>query len=213
MVRKKTRKAKRSPWNKGREVGQRDPFSRSDVSRIRKQLTKRGDAGLRDLALFSTAIDTMLRTPDLLALTVTDVRKRNRTMRDTVDLPEASSGRRLRCTLSKATTRILAKWIDTSGKKTHDFLFTGRIGGGRKAINARQLSRLVKAWAEGIGLDASAYGIESLRRTRSIYILNRTGNMEAARIHLGLTDIGTTARYLSDSKPIDALAISRAHEI
>lgn len=213
MVTKKKEKATRPPWNKGRAVGQRDPFSRSDVSRIRKQLVKRGDAGLRDLALFSTAIDTMLRTPDLLALTVADVRKRNRVMRDTVDLATASSGRRLRCTLSKATMGILAKWIELSGKKPDNFLFTGRIGGGLKAINARQLSRLVKTWAEGIGLDASSYGIESLRRTRSIYILNRTGNMEAARILLGLTDIGTTARYLSDSKPVDALAISRAHEI
>ena len=213
MVRKKAKRRARAPWNKGREVGQRDPFSRSDVTRIRKQLVKRGDAGLRDLALLSTAIDTMLRTPDLLALTVNDVRKRNRAMRDTVELAKASSGRRLRCTLSKATMRILAKWIDLSGKKARDYLFTGRIGGGLKAINARQLSRLVKAWAESIGLDASAYGIESLRRTRSIYILNHTGNMEAARILLGLTDIGTTARYLSDSKPVDALAISRAHEI
>ncbi len=213
MAKKKMRKGKRNPWNKSREAGQRVPFSPSDVIRIRKRLLKRGDAGLRELALFSTAIDTMLRAPDLLDLTVKDVRKRNRIMRDTLHLTTAHKGREIRCTLSKATMSVLEKWIGQSAKKPGDHLFTGRAGGGSKAITARQLSRLVKAWVEDIGLDASLYGIESLRRTRSIYILNRTGNMEAVRVLLGLRDIGSTARYLSASKPLDALVISRTHEI
>ncbi len=213
MAKKKMRKGKRAPWNKGRETGQRDPFSPSEVNRIRKRLAKRGDAGLRDLAMFSTAIDTMLRAPDLLGLTVKDVRKRNRTMRDTLHLKTAHRGQGIRCTLSKATMSVLEEWISQSAKKPSVYLFPGRAGGGSKAITARQLSRLVKAWVEDIGLDASLYGLESLRRTRSIYILNRTGNMEAVRVLLGLRDIGSTARYLIASKPLDALAISRTHEI
>ncbi len=213
MAKKKMRKRKRYTWNKGRETGQRVPFSPSDVIRIRKRLAKRGDAGFRDLAMFSTAIDTMLRAPDLLGLTVKDVRKRNRTMRDTLHLTTAHRGRGIRCTLSKATMSVLEKWIGHSAKKPGDHLFTARAGGGSKAISARQHSRLVKAWVEDIGLDASLYGLESLRRTRSIYILNRTGNMEAVRVLLGLRDIDSTARYLSASKPLDALAISRTHEI
>ncbi len=213
MAKKKMRKGKRYPWNKGKEAGQRVPFSPSDVIRIRKRLVKRGDDGLRDIALFSTAIDTMLRAPDLLDLTVKDVRKRNRIMRDTLHLTTAHRGRGIRCTLSKATMSVLEEWISQSAKKPSDYLFTGQASGGSKAITARQLSRLVKAWVEDIGLDASLYGIESLRRTRSIYILNRTGNMEAVRVLLGLRDIGSTARYLSASKPLDALVISRKHEI
>ena len=168
MAKRKMRKGKRSPWNKGRETGQRNPFSPSEVNRIRKRLTKRGDAGLRDLALFSTAIDTMLRAPDLLSLTVKDVRKRNRMMRDTLHLTTARGGRGIRCTLSKATMSVLEEWISQSAKKQSDYLFPGRAGGGSKAITARQLSRLVKAWAAGIGLDPSSYGIESLRRTRCL---------------------------------------------
>ncbi len=168
LAKKKKKKSKRYPWNKGRKVGQRDPFSSSNVIRIRALLAKRGVAGLRDLALFSTAIDTMLHTPDLLGLTVKDVRKRNRVMRDTVELAPVNDGRRkVRCTLSKATMRVLEKWINQSAKKQHDYLFTGRVGGGLKAISARQLSRLVKAWVDGIGLDVNSYGISSLRRTRS----------------------------------------------
>ncbi len=209
MAKKKMRKGKRYPWNKGREVGQRVPFSPSEVIRIRKRLAKRGDAGLRDLAMFSTAIDTMLRAPDLLGLRVKDVRKRNRMMRDTLHLTTAHRGRSIRCTLSKATMSVLEEWISQSAKKPSDYLFPGRAG----ALTTRQLSRLVKAWAEETGLDASLYGLESLRRTRSIYILNRTGNMEAVRILLGLRDIGSAARYLSASKAVNASVISRANEI
>ena len=168
MTRKKTRKRKSIPWNKGRTVGQREPLTRTQVTRIKKHLAKRGVAGLRDLALFSTAIDTMLQSPDLLGLRVKDVRKRNRVMRKTLDLATANSGRGIRCTLSKATMNALEDWIIQSEKKPSNYLFTRRTGGSLKAITARQLSRLVKDWAAGIGLDPSCYGIESLRRTRSI---------------------------------------------
>jgi len=47
-------------WNKGLEVGKRDGFTPAQVKQIRGLLTDRGTPGLRDLALFSTAIDTML---------------------------------------------------------------------------------------------------------------------------------------------------------
>jgi integrase len=165
---KKKAKRKHYPWNKGREVGRQAPLTRSEVTRIKKSLAKRGDAGLRDLALFSTAIDTMLRAADLLGLTVKDVRKRNRLMRDTFDLTTARYGQSVRCVLSKTTMRVLEKWINQSAKKPNDYLFTGRLGGG-SPLSARQFSRLVKTWTEGIGLDPSAYGTESLRRTGAIY--------------------------------------------
>ena len=137
------------------------------MTRIRALLAKRGVGGLRDLALFSTAIDTMLRPTDLLGLTVKDVRKRNREMRDTVELAAKGERERVRCTLSKTTMRVLEKWIGHSTKKPSDYLFTGRVGGGSTALSARQLSRLVKVWVDGIGLDVHSYGIISLRRTRA----------------------------------------------
>ena len=131
-------------------------------------LTKEGRASLRDLALFSTAIDTRLRAPDLLGLTVKDVRKRNRVMRNTLELAAANRGRGMQCTLSKATMGALDDWIIQSDKKPSNYLFTKQTSGSLKAITARQLNRLVKDWAAGIGLDPSSFGIESLRRTRSL---------------------------------------------
>ncbi len=206
MAKKKVRKTRRDPWNKGVAVGQRDPFSTAEVNRIRKQLRGRGEAGRRDLALFSTAIDTMLRTPDLLGLLVKDVRKRDGAMRDTFKLAASDVGQRrvgVQCTLSKTTMKVLDQWISQAGKKQGDYLFTGRIGGGQIALSSRQLSRLVKAWAVGIGLDEDLYGIESLRRTRAIQILDRTGNLEVLRELLGHTTATKTALYLRDASSVD----------
>ena len=71
---------------------------------------------------------------------------------------------------------------------------------------------LLKEWSAGIGLDPSSYGIESLRRTRSTYILKQTGDLEALAALLGLTDARSTARYLSGSGQSDALEVSRMYE-
>jgi hypothetical protein len=65
--------AKRWPWNKSLEVGKRDGFTPAQVKRVRNLLANRGVRGLRDLALFSTAIDTMLHGQDLLSLVVGDL--------------------------------------------------------------------------------------------------------------------------------------------
>ena len=166
MAKKKIKRRNRTPWNKGVEVGQQAPFSASEVTRIRKLLVKRGDAGLKHLALFSTALDTMLHSPDLLGLTVKDVRKRNGEMRDTFVLsPRGQRTVPVRRTLSKTTMNVLKKLIRETGKEPRDYLFTGRVGGGLRALSARQLNRIVKGWVVDVGLDESAYGIESLRRT------------------------------------------------
>ncbi len=52
-----------------------------------------------------------------------------------------------------------------------------------------------------------------LRRIAEVFGFDRTGNLEAVRVLLGQDDIGSTARFLGDSEPQDALAISRAHEM
>ncbi|MCP4306642.1 MAG: integrase, partial [bacterium] len=54
------------PWNKGRAVGQKTPFTPAQVWKIRKDLELK--EAWRDLALFSVGLDTMLRSSDLLAL-------------------------------------------------------------------------------------------------------------------------------------------------
>ena len=62
--------AKRRAWNKGVEIGQKGALTPDQVRRVRQVLARRGGSGLRDLTLFSVAIDTMLHGPELLNLTV-----------------------------------------------------------------------------------------------------------------------------------------------
>jgi site-specific recombinase XerD len=208
----KKRATKRRAWNKGIELGQKDALTPDQVKRIRKVLARRGDQGLRDLALFSVAIDTMLQGPELLNLTVKDVRRSDGKIRSVIEV-----GRRrkppVRCALSKVSANALGKWITMSGKKRTDYIFFGRRDRSSRPMTARQLSRLLSLWISEAGLNPKKYGVESLRRTKALHILNGTGDLEAVRVLLGHTKLESTARYLHIAKRSDPIAISRAFEI
>src|SRR6516225_9324138 len=120
MVPKK--KLKRGPWNKGRVIGKRDGFTPAEVKRIRGLLADRGVLGLRDLALFSTAIDTMLHGQDLLPLVVGDVQRRDGSIRQVTEVRRARGMPPVRCSLSRASAKALEKWITAADKKRTDYL-------------------------------------------------------------------------------------------
>src|SRR3974377_1200978 len=149
MAKKQVRK--RQAWNKGLEVGKRDGFTPDQVKRIRGLLADRGVRGIRDLALFSTAIDTMLHGQDLLSLVVGDVRSRDGSIREIIEVRRTGGMPSVRCALSRASTKALEKWITASGKKRTDYLFPGRGVGGRHPMGVRQLSRLLKLWVVEAG--------------------------------------------------------------
>ena len=209
----KKRIVKKRAWNKGLEFGQKDAFTPAQVKRIRQVLADRGVRGLRDLALFSVAIDTMLQGPELLNLTVKDVALGNGTIRPIIEVARTRRKPPVRCALSKATARALRKWIAVSDKKRTDYIFPGRGAGRPRPMTVRQMNRLLKFWVAEAGLDPKKYGKESLRRTKALHILNGTGDIEAVRVLLGHTKIESTARYLRIAKRSDPIAISRAFDI
>jgi integrase len=209
----KKRIVKKRAWNKGLEFGQKDAFTPAQVKRIRQVLADRGVRGLRDLALFSVAIDTMLQGPELLNLTVKDVALGNGTIRPIIEVARTRRKPPVRCALSKATARALRKWIAVSDKKRTDYIFPGRGAGRPRPMTVRQMNRLLKFWVAEAGLDPRKYGKESLRRTKALHILNGTGDIEAVRVLLGHTKIESTARYLRIAKRSDPIAISRAFDI
>ena len=209
----KKRIVKKRVWNKGLEIGQKDAFTPAQVKRIRQLLADRGVQGLRDLALFSVAIDTMLQGPELLNLTVKDVAFANGTIRPTIEVARTRRKPLVRCALSKATAQALGKWIAVSDKKRTAYIFPGRSSGHPRPMTVRQMNRLLKFWVAEAGLDPKKYGKESLRRTKALHILNGTGDIEAVRVLLGHTKIESTARYLRIAKSSDPIAISRAFDI
>src|ERR1700680_3220471 len=171
MALKKKVAAKPQAWNKGLEVGKRDGFTPDQVKRIRGLLTDRGAPRLRDLALFSTAIDTMLHAQDLLPLVVGDVQSRNASIRPLIEVARARGLPPVRCALSRATANALEKWITSSGKKRTDYLFPGGDPSGSRPLSGRQLNRLLKGWGVEAGLDPKASGIEFLGREIGLEIL------------------------------------------
>ena len=210
----KKRSAKWRAWNKGLVLGQKDAFTPDQVKRIRRMLARRGDDGLRDLALFSVAIDTMLQGPELLNLAVKDVLQSDGKVRTVIEVARRRRKPAVRCVLSKASANALRKWITMSGKKRTDYVFSGRRHRVSRPMIARQLSRLLTLWASEVGLDPKKYGIVSLRRTKAFHIFNGTGDLEAVRVLLGHSKLESTARYLLRMpKRSDPIAISKAYNI
>ena len=162
------------------------------------------------MALFSTAIDTMLQARDLLELHVRDVQRRNGSIRSMIEVSQKRGGPPVRCGLSEITAKALEKWITHSGKKTNDYLFPGRGG---RPLTPHQLNRLVKLWVIEAELDPDDYGVDSLRRTKALHILKGTGDLQTVRALLGHVRIEGTARFLGLETNSDPLEVCRAFDI
>ena len=196
-------------WNKGRIVGPKPALSRDQVQVIRHLLRQVGPAlpALRDLALFTTAIDTSFRGADLVQLKVEDVRQLGG-IRERVRIQQGKTGTPVAVSLSPTTRASLAAWIDAADKLDFDWLFTGVTSSTQgKPITADNYRRLVKGWIKMAGLDPKRYGSHSLRRTQPAHIYAQTGNLRAVQLLLGHANIGTTARYLGVEEE-EALAIA-----
>jgi len=209
----KKRGAKRRPWNKGREVGKKGALTPAQVKRIRQVLVARGAPGLRDLALFQVAIDTMLHGPDLFNLTVKEVQFPNGKIRSVIKVARKGGMPLVRCAFSKTTATALGKWIAVSGAKRGDYLFPSRGIGSRHPIGVRHMNRLLKLWIAEAGLDPKKYGNESLRRTKALHVLKGTGDLEMVRMLLGHAKIESTARFLRVPTTSDPISVSRAFDI
>ena len=212
-ARKKKIAAKRQASNKGIEIGKKDALTPDQVKRIRGRLVKRGLPGLRDVALFSTAIDTMLQARDVLELHVRDVQRRNGSIRSMIEVSQKRGGPPVRCGLSAITAKALEKWITHSGKKANDCLFPGRGTKSRRPLTPHQLNRLVKLWVIEAELDPDDYGVDSLRRTKALHILKGTGDLQTVRALLGHLRIEGTARFLGLETNSDPLEVCRAFDI
>jgi len=185
MAPKKKIPVKRQAWNKGLQVGKRDGFTPAQVKRIRGVLKARGTAWVRDLALFSTAIDTMLHGHNLLTLVVADVQSRSGSIRTLIEVAQSNGAPPVRCALSKSTAVALEKWIMSAGLKYTDYLFPGGDPSGSRPLSGRQLTRLLKSWVVEAGFDPADYSVESLRRTKALHILKGTGDLQTVRALLG----------------------------
>lgn len=165
----------RIPWNKGRLVGQKRALRPRDVWSIRIRLEIGG--ATRDLALFNLAIDSKLRACDLVRLRVDDVWIGGRA-RERATIVQKKTGRPVQFEITEPTRAALKSWLEASARRSGQYLFPSRRHS-YPHMSTRQYGRILHGWIECAGLDSSAYGKHSLRRTKAAQIYRKTGNLRA----------------------------------
>ena len=198
----------RHAWNRGRIIGQKRPLQPKHVWAIRARLELAEN--YRDLALFNMAVDSKLRGCDLVCLKVLDVYTAGR-IKERASIIQSKTGKPVQFEITEGTSKSLREWINHPGMTGCDFLWPSRFHA-PDHISTRQYARLVKDWVSSIGLEPSAYGTHSLRRTKAAQIYKKTGNLRAVQLLLGHTKMDSTVRYLGVELE-DALSISEGVEI
>ena len=196
------------PWNKGKLVGQKPPLKLKDIwaIRIHLQLDKR----IRDLALFNLAVDSKLRGCDLVNLRVRDVVHGSQIMARAM-VVQRKTQRPVQFELTDQTRNAVTAWIANANLKSEQYLFPSRTHNSPH-VSTRQYARIVRRWVGSIGLDPSAYGTHTMRRTKATLIYRRTKNLRAVQLLLGHTKLESTVHYLGIEVD-DALEISEQTEI
>lgn len=198
----------RAPWNKGRLVGQKLPLKLREIwaIRIRLQLAEH----VRDLALFNLAIDSKLRGCDLISLRVKDIAQ-GRSIFHRAIVMQRKTSRPVQFEITEQTRQSVLAWMDRRQLAGNEFLFPSRVSDSPH-LSTRQYARIVTSWVESIGLDATAYGTHSMRRTKATLIYRRTKNLRAVQLLLGHTKLESTVRYLGIEVD-DALEIAEQTEV
>ncbi len=181
-----------TPWNKGKLIGQKLPLKLEEVwaIRIRLEISK----NIRNLALFNIAIDSKLRACDLVKLKVLDVSHAGK-VQSRAMICQQKTGTPVQFEITEKARKSLMIWIQQENLSSSDFLFKSRADSS-KHISTRQYARIVDSWAEILGLDASAYGTHSIRRTKASLIYKQTKNLRAVQLLLGHAKLESTVRYL-----------------
>lgn len=195
-------------WNKGRIVGQKRPLLPKHVWAIRVRLELAG--AIRDLALFNLAVDSKLRGCDLVRLKVSDVYAAGQ-VKDRATIIQSKTKKPVQFEITEGTRKSIKTWIKNPSMYGSEYLWPGRFHH-RAHISPRQYGRLLKVWVSSIGLEPSAYGTHSMRRTKAAQIYRKTGNLRAVQLLLGHTKMDSTVRYLGIELE-DALEIAESIEV
>jgi site-specific recombinase XerD len=147
----------------------------------------------------------MEQRTDLTSLKIDDLCVGGR-LRDRATIIQKKTGRAVQFELTEQTRASIEDWLAIL--KVHDgrFLFPSRVHE-QPHISTRQYALIVHDWVRSAGLDDSAYGTHSMRRTEAYLIYKKTGNLRALQLLLGHTKLESTVRYLGIEVE-DALSIS-----
>ena len=197
-----------TPWNKGKLVGQKPPLKLKEIwaIRIRLQISTR----IRELALFNLAIDSKLRSCDLVKIRVRDISHGN-TIASRAMIMQQKTHQAVRFEITEQTRDSISNWIKYADLDMSAYLFKSRLSSSPH-ISTRQYVRIVGGWVAEIGLDPAEYGTHSMRRTKASLIYRRTKNLRAVQLLLGHRKLESTVRYLGIEVD-DALEMAEQTEV
>lgn len=201
------KRSRRKPaWNMGKLIGQKPPLKPKEIwsIRVRLQMSVRR----RDLALFNLALDSKLRACDLTRIKVKDVLHGDQVVTRATILQQKTQ-QPVQFEITSQTRSSILDWLRVTGLGLNDYLFPSRRS---PHLSTRQYARIVNGWVSEIGLDSSAYGTHSLRRTKPSLIYHRTKNLRAIQLLLGHTKLESTVRYLGIDID-DALEMAEKTEV
>ena len=195
-------------WNKEKLVGQKPPLKLKEIwtIRIRLRLSNRS----RDLALFNLAIDSKLRSCDLVKIRVRDI-SHGETIASRAMVMQQKTQQAVQFEITEQTRESISNWIEHAGLSMQDYLFKSRFKSSSH-LSTRQYSRIVGGWVSEIGLNPAEYGTHSMRRTKASLIYRRTKNLRAVQILLGHSKLESTIRYLGIEVD-DALEMAEQTEV
>ena len=196
------------PWNKGKLVGQKLPLKLKQVWAIRVRLQIADN--VRDLALFNLAIDSKLRSCDLVKIRVRDIAN-GTTVSSRAIVMQQKTSRPVQFEITEQTRESISNWIEFASLNYSDYLFKSRFKSSLH-ISTRQYARIVENWVAQIGLDPASYGTHTMRRTKATLIYRRTKNLRAVQLLLGHSKLESTVRYLGIEVD-DALEMAEQTEV
>lgn len=162
------------------------------------------------MALLNLAIDSKLRSCDLVKLKVRDIASGTKIL-NRVTIVQQKTSRPVQFEITKHSRDAIFNWIESKSLTSNDYLFPSRSNN-EGHISTRQYARIVKSWVTQIGLSPNDYGTHSMRRTKVTLIYKRTKNLRAIQLLLGHTKLESTVRYLGIEVD-DALDLSEQTEV
>lgn len=181
-------------WNKGKAQGPKLHFTLAQTVTLVRMLEQK--RLWHDLALLLVGLDTLLRSCDLLRLTVADVTYSMGQLRTELPLQQRKTKAQVTPVLTPQTQKHLARWIEFSGKQRGDFLFTRFKAKGARPITHKHLVSLIKTWAEWLDLPPDDYAAHSLRRSKAVALYRAGAPIAELSEALGHKTEASTLRYL-----------------
>jgi integrase len=194
------KRAKRSSKKQGEKIA----FDPDHIDTLAKLLRATGTMrGRREYALMRIAVDTMLRSCDILQLTFEQVRHNGDVVHE-LQVQQQKTGEMVVCALTAPAREALGTYIagfaaNLLEDEPNRLLFP---------FTTRRYRQLVKRWCGLLQLPPARYSTHSLRRTKAKQLYATTGNLEACRELLGHTNIGHTQKYLGVTRA-EALDLAR----